>query len=220
MGKPSGTGGNLGCSQEENQRKIRDLREMSVKTEDKVTYDLYKLLRDELGNGSKDLVTRPSGQTIRERIERDIEKEADGAVVALDFSKIGVIDYSCADEIVTKLVSRLLSGEYGDKYLLLSGLNENQKENIEVAIERKDLAIVAEMRDGSRVVLGSLNNYLKDTLDFIVKKKKTTSKELADAKKIEANTSGTRLLNLFKKRLVKRVEEIRSDGKVWSYEQL
>jgi hypothetical protein len=183
-------------------------------------YDLSKLLKEELGNGSKDLVTRPSGQAIRERIEQDIEKEPDGEVISLDFSKIGVIDYSCADEIVAKLVSRLLSGEYGDKYILLAGLNENQKENIEVAVERKELAIIAEMKDGNRSVLGSLNSYLKDTLDFIVKKKKATSKELSDAKKIEANTSGTRLLNLYKKRLVKRVEEIRSDGKVWAYELL
>jgi len=183
-------------------------------------YDLYKLLKDELGNGSKDLVTRQSGETIRRRIERDIEKEPDGAVISLDFSKIGVIDYSCADEIVAKLVSRLLSNEYGDKFLLLSGLNDNQKENIEVAVERKDLAVMAEMKDSSRSVLGNLNSYLKDTLDFIVKKKKATSKELSDAKKIEANTSGTRLLNLYKKRLVKRVEEVRSDGKIWVYEIL
>ena len=183
-------------------------------------YDLYKLLKEELGNGSKDLVTRPSGEKIRRRIERDIEKEPDGSVIALDFSKIGVIDYSCADEIIAKLVSRLLSGEYGDKYLLLSGLNENQKENIEVAVDRKDLAVMAEMTDGNRVVLGKLNSYLKDTLDFIIKKKKATSKDLSDAKKIEANTSGTRLLNLYKKRLVKRVEDIRSDGKVWAYELL
>jgi hypothetical protein len=182
--------------------------------------DLYKILKEELGNNSKDLVTRPSGQAIRERIERDLEREPSEAVISLDFSKIGVIDYSCADEIVAKLVSRLLSGEYGGKYILLEGLNENQKENIEVAVERKDLAVMAEMKDGSRSVLGNLNNYLKDTLDFIVKKKKATSKELSDAKKIEANTSGTRLLNLYKKRLVKRVEEVRSDGKIWVYEVL
>ncbi len=183
-------------------------------------YDLYKLLKEELGNGSKDLVTRPSGQAIRERIERDIEKESDGSVISLDFSKIGVIDYSCADEVIAKLISRLLGSEYGDKYLLLTGLNENQRENIEVALERKELAIMAEMKGRERVVLGSLNNYLKDTLDLIVKKKKVTSKDLADARKLEANTSGTRLLNLHKKRLVRRVEEVRADGKIWVYETL
>lgn len=183
-------------------------------------YNLDNFIKEELGNGSNNLVTRPSGEKIRARIERDMEQEPGGAVIGLDFSKIGVIDYSCADEIVAKLVSRLLSGEYGDKYILLTGLNENQKENIEVALERKDLAVTAEMKDGMRVVLGSLNNYLKDTLDFVAKKKKVTSKELADARKLEPNTSGTRLLNLYKKKLVRRVEETRGDGSMWAYELL
>ncbi len=183
-------------------------------------YDLAKLLKDELGNNSKDLVTRPSGQAIRERIERDLEAEPEGTVVALDFGKIGVIDYSCADEVVAKLVSRLLAGEYGDKYLLLSGLNDNQRENIEVALERKDLAVTAEMREGTRTVLGTLNNYLKDTLDLVAKKKKLTSKDLADVRKLEPNTSGTRLLNLHKKRLVRRAEEAKTDGRILVYETL
>jgi len=183
-------------------------------------YDLYRILKEELKNGSNNLVTRPSGQAIRERLERDLEAEPEGTVVALDFGKIGVIDYSCADEVVAKLISRLLAGEYGDKYLLLAGLNDNQRENIEVALERKDLAVTAEMRDGTRVVLGTLNNYLKDTLDLVVKKKKLTSKDLADARKLEPNTSGTRLLNLHKKRLVRRAEEAKTDGKILVYETL
>lgn len=184
------------------------------------TYNLYKLLKEELKNGSSDLVTRPSGQVVRERIERDIVKEKDGEVIALDFSKVGIIDYSCADEIVAKLVSRLLSGEYGDKYIILTGLNENQKENIEVALERKELAVIANMRDGKQVLLGSLNNYLKETLNLIVKKSKITASELSKTMKLEANTSGTRLLNLHKKRLVKRIDEIRNGGRVWIYEKI
>ncbi|HUL01353.1 MAG TPA: hypothetical protein VLX29_10965 [Nitrospirota bacterium] len=185
-----------------------------------IKYDLYKLLKEELGNGSKDLVTRPSGQVIRERIERDIERESERAVIALDFARIGVIDYSCADEIVAKLVSRLLGGEYHDKYLILTGLNENQQENIEVALERKGLAIMAELKQGKRIVLGSLNNYLKDTLDLIVERKRVTSKDLSDARNLETNTSGTRLLNLSKKRLVKRVAYVRDEGTIWVYESL
>ncbi len=184
------------------------------------TYDLYRLLGEELKNGSNNLVTRPTGQAVRERIERDLEQEPEGSVVGLDFAKVGVIDYSCADEIAAKLVSRLLSGEYGDRYLLFLGLNENQKENIEVALERKGLAAAAEMKGGGRVLLGDLHNYLKDTLEHVAKKGRVTAKELADAKKLEANTSGTRLLNLYKKRLVKRNEEVRQDGKVWVYETL
>ncbi|NIO83692.1 MAG: DUF4325 domain-containing protein, partial [Candidatus Aminicenantes bacterium] len=164
-----------------------------------ISYNLYKLLKQELKNGSRDLVTRPSGQVIRERIERDIEREPNGTVIGIDFSGIGVIDFSCADEIIAKLLSRLLSNEYGEKYIFLAGLNDNQRENVEVALERKNLAVVAVMKNGKRRLLGSLNNYLKKTFLIVDKKRKLTAKELSRTMKIEANTSGTRLLNLYKK---------------------
>lgn len=181
---------------------------------------MYKLLREELKNGSADLVTRKSGHLIRERIERDMENEKSGEVIALDFSMIGVIDYSCADEIVAKLISRLLSGEYGDKYVILTGLNEHQRENIEVALERKDLAVMAATKRGKKVLLGNLNNYLRQTLELVIIKKKLVAKELSESMGLQANTSGTRLLNLYKKRLVKRIDEIRDGGRVWVYERL
>lgn len=183
-------------------------------------YNLYTFLREELKNGSNDLVTRPSGQVIRERVERDIVKEEDGAIIALDFSRIGIVDYSCADEIVAKLISRLLSGEYGDKYIVLVGLNENQKENIEVALDRKDLAVIAKMQGKGKILLGKLHNYLQDTLAVVLEKGRITAKELSEIKKLEANTSGTRLLNLYKKRLVKRVDEVVANGRVWVYEEI
>ncbi len=183
-------------------------------------YDLYKLLKEELRNGSNDLVTRPTGQIVRERIERDIKKEDDATVIALDFSKIGIVDYSCADEIAAKLISRLISGEYGDRYIVFTGLNENQKENIEVALERKGLAVIGWMRDKEKVLMGNLNKYLRDTLNLIVKKEKITAKELSEEMKLEPNTSGMRLLNLYKKRLVRRGEAIQDGGKVWSYERI
>ena len=185
-----------------------------------IVYDLYNFLKEELKNGSSDLVTRPSGQVVRKRIEKEILKEDEGRLIALDFSKISIIDYSCADEIVAKLISRLLSNEYGDKYLILTGLNENQQENIEVALERKELAVIAEKREGKKFLLGSLNNYLRETLAIIVKHGKITASDIADMVKIETNTSGTRLLNLHKKRLVIRKDEQKEGSRVWIYEKL
>ena len=79
---------------------------------------------------------------------------------------------------------------------------------------------MAQMRDGTRVLLGSLNNYLNETLNLIFKKGTITAKELSEAMNLEANTSGTRLLNLRKKRLVKRIDEIRNGGRVWIYEHI
>jgi predicted HTH transcriptional regulator len=103
---------------------------------------------------------------------------------------------------------------------VLTGLSENQKENIEVALERKDLAVMAQMRDGSKVLVGSLNNYLQKTLELLLRKGRITAGELSELLKLPANTSGTRLLNLYKKRLVKRTDETRDSGRVWVYERI
>lgn len=184
------------------------------------SYSLYRFLKEELKNGSSDLVTRPSGQVIRGRIEKKIEAEKNGEVIALDFSEIGIIDYSCADEIVAKLISRLWGNEYGDRYIILTGLNENQKENIEVALERKDLAVIARLKDGKEILLGNLNNYLRETLEVVITKDRIRTKDLSEIMNLEANTSGTRLLNLHKKRLVMRNEEIKDGGRIWVYDRL
>ena len=185
-----------------------------------ISYSLYRFLKEELKNGSNDLVTRPSGQMIRGRIEKNIEAEKNGEVIALDFSEIGIIDYSCADEVVAKLISRLWGNEYGDRYIILTGLNENQKENIEVALERKDLAVIARMKDGKEILLGNLNNYLRQTLEVVITKDRIRTKDLSEIMNLEANTSGTRLLNLHKKRLVMRNEEIKDGGRIWVYDRL
>ncbi len=68
--------------------------------------------------------------------------------------------------------------------MVLTGVNENQRENIEVALERKDLAVMEEMQDGKKILLGSLNNYLKETLNLILKKGKISDKELSAIMKV------------------------------------
>lgn len=79
---------------------------------------------------------------------------------------------------------------------------------------------MAEMRDGGKILLGGLNNYLKETLHLILKRGKITAKELSEIMRLEANTSGMRLLNLHKKRLVIRTEVTRDGGRVWVYERV
>ena len=56
--------------------------------------------------------------------------------------------------------------------------------------------------------MGSLNHYLAHTLDQVMEKGHLTLKQLSEEEGIGMNTSGTRLLNLYKKRLVVRVEGI------------
>jgi hypothetical protein len=175
-------------------------------------YDLKVFMREEMLNGSINLVTRETGAVMRERLERELVADADPTVAFLDFSGVGVVDYSCADEVIAKLISRLLSGEYGDKFIVLKGLSPNQMENIEVALERKKLAILSLQGAGGWQIIGFLNNYLRKTLVSVMERGSITLRELAEEGGIGLNTGGTRLLNLYKKRLIWRSEEVSREG--------
>ncbi len=175
-------------------------------------YDIKVFMREEMLNGSINLVTRETGTVIRERLERELIADTDPTVAFLDFSGVGVVDYSCADEVIAKLISRLLSGEYGGKFIVLKGLSSNQMENIEVALERKKLAILSLQEAGAWQVIGFLNNYLRKTLISVMEKGSITLRELAEENGIALNTGGTRLLNLYKKRLIWRAEEVSKEG--------
>lgn len=166
---------------------------------------LKKLISGVLKNGAKEMTGRSRGVKIRGLIEKMLREEKGSLLVVLDFSGIGSIDFSWADEVVAKMISRLWSGEYGEKFLVLKGLNVSQIENISVALERKRLATLTIGSEGWKII-GSLNNYLAHTLNQVMEKKHLTLRELSEEEGIGMNTSGTRLLNLYKKRLVVRGE--------------
>jgi hypothetical protein len=172
---------------------------------EKRTLSLKKLTQTLLKNGSREMTGRSRGIRIREGLER-ILGEAKGPIcLVLDFSGMGSVDFSWADEVVAKMVSRLWGGEYGEKFLILKNLSPSQAENVGVALERKKLAVLATGSEGWQLI-GSLNNYLVHTLTQVMKRRQLTLRELSEEEGIEMNTSGTRLLNLYKKRLVVRVE--------------
>jgi len=178
----------------------------------KRVYSLREVMKDFLMNGSRNLVTRETGKRMREALEERLQTGSSGEVIILDFKGVGILDYSCADEIVAKLISRLNAGEYGERYLLLRGLNPTQKENIEVSLERKHLAALFLNEEKKWEVLGILNNYLKETLNEVMTKGRITARDLADTEDLEINTSSTRLANLYKIQLVQRREELLNEG--------
>jgi hypothetical protein len=182
-----------------------------METTTRAIFDLQEVM-DEQQAGAKNLVTRETGRLIRESVESRLEREPDGTVVAMDFSHVGIIDFSCADEVVSKLVARLQGQEYGDKYIVLQGLTPTQEENIGVALERKKLAVLVSRADGSWQLLGTLNPYLDEALRFVMARREVTARDLADETHVEISLASTKLLNLFKARLVQRSSERLPDG--------
>src|SRR5512139_2070703 len=98
---------------------------------------------------SRHLVTRPTGAAIRGAIQSAIAASP-APTTRLDFAAVELIDFSCADEIVAKL---LLATESG-RYVVVCNVDESQAEAIDHVLDRQDLAVVALPRDGTPCVLG------------------------------------------------------------------
>jgi hypothetical protein len=104
------------------------------------TIRIGTLLRETAATPYRNLITRPTGAAVRDRIEAALA-ESECATALLDFSDIELLDFSCADEVVAKL---LLTGPNGDgPMLVLQGLSEDQYEAIEQVLTYHGLAVVA-----------------------------------------------------------------------------
>ena len=105
--------------------------------------DVHAVLQESVSGVYADLVTRPTGRVVRERIERAMATAQDRVTVArIDFTGVGCIDYSCADEIVAKLLRDRRA------VVVLSGISDGHREAIEPVLAGHGLAALIERRDG------------------------------------------------------------------------
>jgi anti-anti-sigma regulatory factor len=82
-------------------------------------------------------------------IEAQIQAASDCAVTVIDFSRVGMMDFSCADEIVAKLV---MQHENGTPTFVFSGLSESHLEAIDVVLERHGMSLVSHEADSNSYI--------------------------------------------------------------------
>lgn len=68
--------------------------------------DLSSVLRRTVCDLYTDLVTRKTGAAVRDGIEKQLADLGARTLTIIDFSNVGLLDYSCANEIVAKLLMR------------------------------------------------------------------------------------------------------------------
>jgi hypothetical protein len=119
--------------------------------------DLSTVLRRTVCDLYSNLVTRPTGAAVRTEIEQLVVGTPSPSLTVIDFSNVGLLDYSCADEVVAKLLLRFAPGSAScDAYFLFRGLQEWHRDAIEAALSRYGLALVLEERDGSLTLIGAI----------------------------------------------------------------
>jgi hypothetical protein len=116
------------------------------------TIAVARMLREAVTTPYLNLVTRPTGVAVRGRIE-SVLATSEWETAMLDFSDVVLLDLSCADEVVAKLV-RLAKERLG-RIIALRGLDEHLWESIHAVLEHQQLA-VAVLSDGTITLLGSV----------------------------------------------------------------
>ena len=120
--------------------------------------DLGTVLRQTLSASLySNLVTRPTGRAVRSAIETMLETSGRSLTV-IDFSDVRMIDFSCADEVIAKLL--LQYNESREAYFVFRGMKEDHLDAIESVLERHGLALVIERESGVELfgVVGELES--------------------------------------------------------------
>lgn len=96
------------------------------------------------------LVTRPTGRAVRLAIESQLQELDRPALSLVDFSSVAILDYSCADEVVAKLLLALREGDLdADAWVLFRGVQTFHRDPIEAVLERHGLQAVLQEAPGA-----------------------------------------------------------------------
>lgn len=150
------------------------------------------------------LIGRTEGVRIKQQLCETLNSLLSNTVLILDFTHVEFIDVSCADEIVSKVRARIQSGEFLDRFLILDGLKQQHRENIEAALLGGKRAVLA-YTDGNWLALGEMVGSYRDALYAVNKMGSATARELFDKMRYETiNQSSTTLSVLYKLSLIGR----------------
>ena len=118
--------------------------------------DVGTVLRGTVCDLYSNLVTRPTGAAVRSAIERQVSEVGEPVVTTIDFSQVSLLDFSCADEIVAKLLLRYIDVNGPRGFLLFSGIQEDHLDPIETVLEHHKLALVSWF-EGEAELFGSVD---------------------------------------------------------------
>ncbi len=121
-----------------------------------ISIDVGRVLRKSDESFYSHLVTRPTGRAVRLAIEEQVAGGSRTALSLIDLSDVTVMDFSCADEIVAKLLLRFLADDRpGDALFVFRGVRQSLHEPIQTVLERQELLAVAQRSDGCCELMGT-----------------------------------------------------------------
>lgn len=169
--------------------------------------DVSSVLRRTVCDLYSNLVTRSTGAAVRTEIESLLAARREPSLTIIDFSHVNLLDYSCADEVVAKLLLPYGRGSPPqDAYFLLRGVRDDHLDAIEVALERYGLALVIQAADGAPGIVGSVDEAHRRAWRALHDLGRAGVNEVAVALGADVDAAAALLDALHERRLVMRLD--------------
>jgi hypothetical protein len=151
--------------------------------------DLSTLVSRSVASLYSHLVTRPTGRALRLGIESQIGELGASCLSVLDFTQVVVLDYSCADEAVAKLIQRYIGSDRpADVYFVARGLGEQHCDPIDTVLHRHGLALAAEVEGTGFVLLGTVTQEERDVWEVLEQSGSAAPAQIADILGLKADS--------------------------------
>ena len=165
-------------------------------------------------SGRSHLVTRPTGRAVRKAIEgrlaarlvgpaagSPVRSSAPTALVSVvDFTRVQVMDYSCADEVAAKLLLRYLAPDRPrNAFFLFRAVADAHRHALEQVLERQGLAAVCDVGAGRFRLIGRASPGERETWAALERRRRMRPGDAATAL---GSQGARRMRKLAERRLV------------------
>lgn len=142
------------------------------------------------------LVTRPTGEAVRSAIEAQLQGGRGCCVSVLDFSQVGVLDFSCADEVIAKLLMKYQRADRpSDAFFVVQDASEHHRDSISMVLRRHKLLVVA-VESGHPALWGPAPSRLRAAWDRLGRLGRVDTSQFASAHGVTEATAGSWLRRL------------------------
>jgi len=170
--------------------------------------DVGVVLRRSVCDLYSNLVTRPTGAAVRMGIEQQIADASERSLTVIDFANVALLDFSCADEVVAKLVLKYCATDsLTEAYFLFRGITESHLDAIESVLERHRIAIVVQDSDGRAATIGPLSDAEHYAWAAVSSRKRVSDSEVVEMREAGLADVAPILEQLHARRLLMRFED-------------
>ena len=118
-----------------------------------------------------DLITRPVGRKLYAAVMEKMEFAGKGETVILDFAGIKVVDSSCIDELLVKLINDSLTRDFYVKLRNISPISEINIDSVFSSYsnyrDRRIAVIRDELGMNNKFYIGPLSEAERDIIDYL-----------------------------------------------------